>query len=63
MVQEVAAVILKLHQGGGRHANATSCHHQSETAAAGIEMEGMKQHEPQAKETFLSNYDPKIYNH
>lgn len=33
MVQEVAAVVLELHQGGGGHADTTSRQHQAEAAA------------------------------
>jgi len=38
MVEKVAAVILELHQGGGGHANTTSCQHQAEATASGREM-------------------------
>lgn len=34
VVQEVAAVILELHEGRGGHANAARCQHQTETAAS-----------------------------
>lgn len=39
MVEEVATVILELHQGGGGHADTTRCQHQAEAAASDREME------------------------
>lgn len=39
MVEEVAAVILELHQGGGGHANTTGGQHQANATASGRERE------------------------
>ncbi len=49
MVEEVAAVILKLHQGGGCHANTTRCQHQAEATTSDREIE-----EEQEKENKIS---------
>lgn len=39
MVEEVAAVTLELHQGGGSHANTSCCQHQAEATTSDREME------------------------
>lgn len=49
VVQEVAAVILELHEGRGGHANAACCQHQTETAASDTWMKKIKQHGAQIK--------------
>lgn len=40
MVEEVAAIVLELHQGGGRHANTTRCQHEAEASTSDRERKG-----------------------